>query len=57
MKEKRYNVYQNGKRIETVFYTLPKGYNTRKARVECVKDSLINHDNFDSNITVKETTL
>lgn len=43
---KAYEVYLQGKHIDTVFY---KGYTTEE-----VKESLINHDGYDTGIAVKE---
>lgn len=45
-----YNVYLNGKCIDTVFYTES---GTIKERCESVKSSLINHDGYDPRIEVK----
>jgi hypothetical protein len=43
-----YNVYLNGKEIDTVFY------NDGSTTVEEVKKSLVNHDGYDSDIVVKK---
>jgi len=43
---KAYNVYLNGKLIDTVWFT---GYTAEEARL-----SLINHDGYDPRIVVKE---
>lgn len=40
-----YNVYLNGRRIDTVWFT---GYTTEEAR-----KSLIEHDGYDARITVR----
>lgn len=42
-----YNVYLNGKLIETVFYS--EGF-----LAEDIRKALISHDGYDSNITVRK---
>lgn len=46
-----YNVYLDGKCIDTVFFDTESG--TIKERCESVKRSLINHDGYDPCIDVK----
>jgi hypothetical protein len=43
-----FDVYLNGKEIDTVFYS-----DEPKVPVEEVKDSLVNHDGYNPNIEVK----
>jgi len=47
--QRRFNVYLNGKWIDTIYY----GASTNVDSDE-VKQSLINHDGYDSRIIVKE---
>jgi hypothetical protein len=44
-----FNVYLNGRLIDTVFYSKSDNIDADE-----VKHSLINHDGYDSRITVKE---
>lgn len=46
MTQKAWNVYLHGNWIDTVFYTLD-------CDAEYVRNSLINHDGYDSRIQVK----
>jgi hypothetical protein len=43
-----WNVYLNGKKIDTVFYT-------SDCDAEYVRKSLIDHDGYDPNITVRRS--
>jgi hypothetical protein len=49
-----YNVYRDGRIINTVFHSHPKGFKTSHSREEDVKDGLINHDGYSYDIDVKE---
>ena len=46
MKTQAWNVYLNGKRIDTIFCD-------NDIEADSVKDSLVNHDNYDPNINVR----
>ena len=49
-----YNVYLNGEKIDTVFYSTGSHANDTKAEAEAdVKRSLVNHDGYSSGIVVK----
>jgi len=51
---KGYNIFLKRKIIDTVFYDLPEGYQTKNEREEEVKRSLIEHDGYSYNIIVNE---
>lgn len=50
-----YNVYLNRKCIDTVFYSSEyvKNFRTKKEVRESIKKSLIEHDGYNPNITVR----
>jgi hypothetical protein len=48
-RHRAFNVYLNGKNIDTVFYSSGTSVDADE-----VKRSLINHDGYDSEITVRE---
>ena len=47
--QRAFDVYLNGKKIDTVFYSAGTNVDADE-----VKRSLINHDGYDSGITVRE---
>lgn len=49
MKLKAFNVFLNGKLIDTIFYNA-----SDEIEADDVKRSLVNHDGYDSRIVVRE---
>lgn len=47
MNQNNWNVYLNGKLIDSVYYT-------KDCDAEYVRNSLINHDGYNSNIKIKK---
>lgn len=52
MPHQAFIVTRNGREIDTVFATHPNGYSAQEA-TDDVRDGLINHDGYPSNIVVR----